>query len=65
MDDLSILEVVNLLSIGISSYNVRTHIPSDIPSNNGFIDSKSLQTQDHIDKIAEWTVKQKMKLNKK
>ena len=30
VDDLSILEVINLVSIGISSYNFRNHVASDI-----------------------------------
>ena len=31
IDDLTILEVVNLISIGISSYNVKNQVPNDIP----------------------------------
>ena len=31
VEDLSILEIVNLLTIGISSYNIKQHIPIDIP----------------------------------
>ena len=39
LDDLSVLEVVNLLTIGISSYNLRAQIPSDIPAHNGYIEA--------------------------
>ena len=31
IDDLSVLEIVNLLTVGISSFNIRGQIPSDIP----------------------------------
>ena len=62
---LTILEVVNLLSIGISSYNVKAHIPNDVPSSNGFINSEYLKSQNYINDITEWTSKQKMKLNSK
>ena len=33
IDDRSILEIINLLSIGLSSYNFKSHVASDIPSN--------------------------------
>ena len=33
IDDLSILEMINILSIGIASYNYKLHVPSDIPAN--------------------------------
>ena len=63
LDDLSILEVVNLLTIGISSYNVKQHVPSDVPVDNGYIDANSLKSQQYLDAICTWTDKQKMKLN--
>ena len=65
MDDLTTLEVVNLLTIGISSFNIRQQVPNDIPVNNGFITNKNLCTQGNIDKISEWTNKNKMMLNQK
>ena len=65
LDDLSILEVVNLLTIGISSYNVRAHVPNDIPVHNGFIPAQNLKTQENIHKIQLWTQKKKMRLNQK
>ena len=63
LDDLSLLEVINLLTIGISSYNVKSHIPSDIPVHNGFIEASNLITQENINKIADWTQMKQMKLN--
>ena len=63
LDDLSVLEVVNLLTIGILSYNLRAHIPSDIPAHNGFIEARNLQIQKNIEDIEEWTKNKQMKLN--
>ena len=65
LDDLSVLEVVNLLTIGISSYNVRHHVPSDVPVHNGCVESKKLKTQENFKNIADWTESKQMKLNLK
>ena len=56
---------MNLLSVGISSYNTKLHVPSDIPVHNGYIDADKLETQKNLDTIQNWTENQKMKLNTK
>ena len=63
IDDLSLLEVLNLISIGVFSYNVEEHIPSDIGIDHKFIDSSKLKSQTYLDKIEEWTNSKEMKLN--
>ena len=45
VDDLSILEIVNLLSVGLCSYNVKAHVFSDITSETTFIPRENLKTQ--------------------
>jgi len=65
MDDLTILEMVNLATIGLSSYNIKQHVPSDIPVHNQFIQSSHLKSQENLSKINQWTKNQKMKLNTK
>ena len=45
LDDLSILEIVNLLTIGITSYNLKYQIPSDVPQHNQYIPSENLVSQ--------------------
>ena len=65
LDDLSVLEIVNLLTIGLASYNVKVKVPSDIPGHNQFIPSKNLKSQEWLDNINEWTVNQKMMVNEK
>ena len=63
LDDLSILEIVNLLTVGISSYNLKQHIPTNIPMHNQFISPENLKSQCWLDWIDRWTKNQKMQIN--
>ena len=63
VDDLSFLEIIQLLSVGLASYNIRAHIPSNIPTHNQIIVSENLKSQDHLNEINKWTKNQKMRLN--
>ena len=63
VDDLTFLEIINLLNVGLATYNVRQHIPSDIPTHNQIIVSDNLKSQKHLKVINDWTKKKKMKLN--
>ena len=65
VDDLSILEIVNLLTVGITSFNIRQEVANDIPSHNQFIPSHNLQSQVWLDEIDRWTENQKMMINEK
>ena len=65
VDDLTTLEIINLLSIGLSSFNVKKQVPSDIPIDGYYVDSSNLQSQQYLNQINEWTTKQKMLLNTK
>ena len=65
IDDLSILEVICLLSIGIASFNCKAEVPNDIGIGDCFIPAENLKTQAHINKICEWTTQNKMMLNHK
>ena len=64
VDDLTALETINLLNIGLGSYNFKQHIASDVPSDRYFVDSRNLNSQMYLDQIYQWTVNQKMQLNK-
>ena len=61
--DLSFIEIIYFLNMGIASYNFHSHIPTDIPTHNQLIPKENLKTQDIMNQISEWTLKQKMKLN--
>ena len=63
LDDLSILEIVNLLNIGMSSFNFQNNVPSDVATENQFVPGENLASQMYLDNINEWTSKQEMKIN--
>ena len=63
IDDLSILEIINLISIGLSSYNCHEQVPSDIGTENLYLDPSNIQSQDYLEKIENWTTSRQMKLN--
>ena len=64
VDDLTILEIINILNISIQSYDVLSHVPSDISTNNQFIDKSQLKSQKYLEDINEWSEKQKMIISK-
>ena len=63
IDDLSILEVINLILSGLSSYKSKQQVPSDIAIGNKFINSSKLKTKSHLEQISKWTQQTQMKLN--
>ena len=56
VDNLSVLEIVNLLTVGITSYNLKQHVASDVAVHNHYIPASNLKSQEWMDKINEWTV---------
>ena len=65
MDDLTILECIQLLDVGLASHNMRAQIPSNIPIHNQLIRSEHLKTTKYLNDINDWTEKNLMKLNEK
>ena len=63
MDDLTFLEIIHLLSVGLASYNVRAQVPSNIPTHNQVVMPENLRSQYHLNSINKWSQKQKMRLN--
>ena len=64
-DDASVLEIVNLVSIGLASHNAKLHVSSNIATHNQFIPNKSLKSQTYLENIQNWSDAQKMELNTK
>ena len=62
-DDLSVLELINLVSIGLSSYNCKQQVLSDLDITNRYIPPDNIQMQNNLDKICDWTNSKKMKIN--
>ena len=65
VDDLTILEIVNLLTVGLTSFNLKAQVPSDIPTHNQFIPPENLLAQQHLNIINKWTTDHKMLINQK
>jgi hypothetical protein len=65
IDDLSALEIVNLLTVGICSFNLKQQVPNDVPEHNQFIPPENLQSQKWLNEINDWTLNQKMLINEK
>ena len=65
VDDMTILEIVKLLTIGISSFNIKQSIPSDVIESNQYIPPENLKSQEYLEQIDIWTRNQKMKINDK
>ena len=63
IDDLSFIEIINLICIGLSNYDLKAHVASDVSIEKQFLPGKSTVSQFYLDKIAAWTKTAKMKLN--
>ena len=65
VDDLSTLEVINLILAGLTSYNFKQHVASDIGTDNLFLPSENIQSQNNMDNISNWTNQNLMQLNER
>ena len=65
VDDLSTIEVINLLTIGLSSFNMKSQVPSDIPIHGQYVEGKNLKSQTYLNEINEWTQNQYQKRRQK
>ena len=65
VDDLSVLQKINLILCGLSSYNFKNHVASDIGINEKYLPPQNVKCQDNLDKIVSWTEQNLMQLNKK
>ena len=65
VDDLSTLEIINLMAVGMSSFNVKQQVPFDIPTHSQYIPADNLKSQKYLDWINEWTEKQKIIISEK
>ena len=64
IDNLSFLEILNLISQGLCSFNVKSHVASNVNSeHNQYLPPEFLKSQSNLDKISSWTDEHHMKLN--
>ena len=65
MNDLSTLEIFNLITIGLSSFNTKTQVPSDIPTHGQYINLENLKSQEYLNKINDWGEHHRMIISEK
>ena len=65
VDDLTVLEIINLVNMAIEPYDIINHIPSDISTNNQFIENCQLKSQTYLEDLNNWSEGQKMEISKK
>ena len=63
IDDMSLLEIINLITCGLSLYNFQEHVGSDIPVDGKYLDVQNCKSQQILDSVVNWTDINKMKLN--
>ena len=56
VDDLSMLAVTNPITVGLSSYNLKNYVASDIGIGQSFLTSNNVESQNHMNKISQWTL---------
>jgi hypothetical protein len=64
VDDMSLLEIINLITCGIASYNFRNHVASDISTDQKFLPPENCLSQTYLDSVKQWTDVKMMRLNK-
>ena len=47
VDDLTVLEKINLLIVGLSSFNSKLSVPNDMPEHNQYIPGNNLKSQEY------------------
>ena len=65
VDDLSTIEIINLLTIGLSSFYMKHQIPSDIPTHGQIIDNNNTKSQQYLDQLDKWSEDHKMIISQK
>ena len=64
IDDLSVLEILNLVNCGLTAYNFRKHVASDISSHGQYLPSENIKSETYLEEINKWTEDKQMLLNK-
>ena len=65
VDDLSMLEIINLISAELAHYNFKHHVASDIGVNQLYLPSENVCSQSYMNNVSEWTQSNKMELNER
>jgi hypothetical protein len=65
IDDLSLIEIINLIMQGLASFNCKLSVPADIATDNKFLPSEMIKSNQYMETLSEWTKSKQMKLNVK
>ena len=65
VDDLTALEIINLLNVGLSSYNFKSHVASDILTDGLYVDKGNLKSQNYLHEMDKWSKEHEMVISKK
>lgn len=65
VDDLTTLEIINLINIGISSFRMQNQVPSDIPTHGQYVEGRNLKSQKYLNQINTWTKDHQMVISEK
>ena len=65
VDDLTCLEIINLINIGLASHNCKQQVPNDISTDSLIIPNSSLKSQQYINEINAWPKNQEMLISEK
>ena len=63
IDDLSLLEIINLINIGLVTYDFKQHVSDSIKVGNKYLPPSNIKSQQNLQEIEKWTQEKKMKLN--
>ena len=63
VDDMSLLEILNLITCGLASYNFKNHVASDIAIGAKYLPTENYKSQNYLNSVQQWTDAKKMKLN--
>ena len=63
VDDLSTLEMINLIFSGLASYNFKQHVASDIGVDQLFLPSENIKSQTYLHKLSKLTDDKQMQLS--
>ena len=53
IDDLSVLEIINLISQGLATYNIKNHVASDISSeHNQYLPASNINSKQYLNRLS-------------
>ena len=59
------ISLINLLTVSLTYYHIKSQVPNNIPCHNQFISSEKLKSQEYLNEINKWTVENEMLINQK